>query len=72
MKVILMLKFLLIECQFLLMLAIQGKGKGIMIKAEKERTTNEGWTTAQLKGKANKEIERLYYNAYRRVHQFER
>ena len=68
----LMHKFLLIEYQFLLMVAIQGKGKGIMIEAEEERTTNEGWTAAQLKGKANEEIERLYYNAYRRVHQFER
>ena len=52
-------KFLLIEYQFLLMIAIQGKGKGIMIEAEEERITNEGWTAAQLKGKANEEIERL-------------
>ena len=39
-----------------------------MIDAEEERTTNEGWTAAQLNGKANEEIEKLYYNAYRRVH----
>ena len=64
-------QFLLIEYQFLLMVAIQGKGKGIMIEAEEERTINEGWKAAQLKGKAYEEIERLYYNAYRRVHHFE-
>ena len=44
-------KFLLIEYQFLLMVAIQGIGKGIMIEAEEERTTNEGWTAALLNQK---------------------
>ena len=36
-----------------LLLEIQGKGSGIMIEAEEERT-------AQLKEKANEEIERLH------------
>lgn len=40
-------QFLLIEYQFLLMIEIQG----IMIEAEEERTTNEGWTAAQLNRK---------------------
>ena len=71
MEAMLIHKFLFIEYQFLLMVEIQGKGKGIMIEAEEERTTNEGWTAAQLNGKANEEIEKLYYNAYRRVHHFE-
>ena len=30
----------------------------------------DDWTSAQLKGKSNKEIERLYYIAYRKVQKF--